>query len=204
MLTIKNQNTESARKDAMIEKYRQERTSLIDEKQGIERRLADLESEKREKSLLIAKQRLRKGSRLIEATLSLEVEFCERRKPLLRDLDAINERLQAMKKFMADKGVFATKSASDNDRQVDVLHRIELLLQRLVDAAEGSANRDEPIRADYSVALVNGSDGSFEVIEQFTAASDAEATAYAEHNYSEDEWFVLDAQGKNINGGDQS
>ena len=28
-------------------------------------------------------------------------------------------------------------------------------------------------QADYSVALVNGSDGSFEVIEQFTAASDA-------------------------------
>jgi hypothetical protein len=59
-------------------------------------------------------------------------------------------------------------------------------------------------QADYSVALVNGSDGSFEVIEQFTAASDAEATAYAEHHYSEDDWFVLDAQGKNINGGDQS
>lgn len=52
---------------------------------------------------------------------------------------------------------------------------------------------------DYSVALVNGSDGSFEVIEQFTAASDAEANAYAEQHHPEDEWFVLDAQGKNIN-----
>jgi hypothetical protein len=62
----------------------------------------------------------------------------------------------------------------------------------------------EPAQADYSVALVNGSDGSFEVIEQFTAANDAAASAYAEQHYSEDEWFVLDSQGKNINGGDQS
>lgn len=193
-------SAESARKDAMVEKYHRERSSLIEEKQVIERRLADLDSEKRERSLLVAKKRLR-GSRLIEATLSLEVEFDEKRKPFLRDLNAINERLQSMKKFMADKGVFATRSASDTDRQVDVLHRIELLLQRLVDAAEGSANRAQ---ADYSVALVNGSDGSFEVIEQFTAASDAAANAYAEQHYSEDEWFVLDSQGRNINGGDQS
>lgn len=60
-----------------------------------------------------------------------------------------------------------------------------------------------PYRApqhDYSVALVNGSDGSFEVIEQFTATDDAEANAYAKQRYPEDEWFVLDAQGQNING----
>lgn len=57
----------------------------------------------------------------------------------------------------------------------------------------------EPVQADYSVALVNGSDGSFEVIEQFTAESDEAANAYAEQHYPEDEWFVLDSQGRNIN-----
>ena len=57
----------------------------------------------------------------------------------------------------------------------------------------------EPVLSDYSVALVNGSDGSFEVIEQFTAENDEAANAYAEQHYPEDEWFVLDEQGRNIN-----
>ena len=57
----------------------------------------------------------------------------------------------------------------------------------------------EPVLSDYSVALVNDSDGSFDIIERFTASDDATANAYAEQHYPEDEWFVLDEQGRNIN-----
>jgi hypothetical protein len=37
------------------------------------------------------------------------------------------------------------------------------------------------------------------VVETFHAASRAAANEYAEQNYGEREWYVLDANGKNIN-----
>ena len=54
--------------------------------------------------------------------------------------------------------------------------------------------------SDYSVAFVRY-DGSWDIVETFRAAGDAAANAYAEENYGEQEWYVLDANGRNINGG---
>jgi len=60
---------------------------------------------------------------------------------------------------------------------------------------------------DYNVAFLRA-DGEFEVVERFLALNDADANAYAEANYSNrlspsnDEWYVLDGSGRNINGGE--
>ena len=55
---------------------------------------------------------------------------------------------------------------------------------------------------EYRIAFVIR-DGDWDVAETFTAANDDAANEYAEENYSDNEWwFVLDASGKNINGGE--
>jgi ribosome modulation factor len=54
---------------------------------------------------------------------------------------------------------------------------------------------------EYRIAFPMES-GEWDVVEEFSAASDNAANEYAEKNYADKEWFVLDANGKNINGGD--
>jgi hypothetical protein len=52
----------------------------------------------------------------------------------------------------------------------------------------------------YQVAFVTES-GDFDVVEEFTAYSDEWANEYADLEYPDQEWFVLDAEsGENING----
>jgi hypothetical protein len=51
----------------------------------------------------------------------------------------------------------------------------------------------------YHVAFVLESTGEFERVEEFAAADDAAANAYAEEHYAGKEWYVLDANGNNIN-----
>lgn len=43
--------------------------------------------------------------------------------------------------------------------------------------------------------------GEWDIVDSFAAANDAGANAYAEQHYTGDEWYVLDATGRNINGG---
>lgn len=52
----------------------------------------------------------------------------------------------------------------------------------------------------YRIAVV-GTNGEFEVIDTVACRDDADANAYAARYYGECEWFVLDAAGRNINGG---
>ena len=55
---------------------------------------------------------------------------------------------------------------------------------------------------EYRIAFVIR-DGDWDVAETFTAANDDAANQYAEENYADNDWwFVLNAAGKNINGGD--
>lgn len=44
-------------------------------------------------------------------------------------------------------------------------------------------------------------DGGWDVVDTFPAIDDAAANAHAAATYTGDEWFVLDDQGRNINGG---
>lgn len=52
----------------------------------------------------------------------------------------------------------------------------------------------------YRIAFVK-TDGSWDIIEAFDAESDEAANAFAEENYEGHEWYVLDREGRNIDGG---
>ena len=58
-----------------------------------------------------------------------------------------------------------------------------------------------PIDPQYSIAFAMES-GDFDVVEKFHAWTDQDANDYADANYADKEWFVLNATGKNINGGE--
>jgi hypothetical protein len=51
------------------------------------------------------------------------------------------------------------------------------------------------------VAFVREEDGKFEVVETFDEANDDAANRYCEDNYGEQEWYLLDSEGRNVNGG---
>lgn len=51
----------------------------------------------------------------------------------------------------------------------------------------------------YSIAYMLES-GDWDVVEEFEAEDDAAANEYAEANYPDSEWYVLDSDGNNING----
>jgi hypothetical protein len=61
------------------------------------------------------------------------------------------------------------------------------------------SGRVEKLGCQYKVAFVLQSTGGWDVVETFTAADDAAANAYAEQHYADREWYVLDADGENIN-----
>jgi hypothetical protein len=53
---------------------------------------------------------------------------------------------------------------------------------------------------EYRVAFVTTS-GTWDVVEVFQAIDDDDANDHAERNYPGRDWFVLDASGRNVNGG---
>jgi hypothetical protein len=59
---------------------------------------------------------------------------------------------------------------------------------------------DNTTDREYSIAYAAGG-GEWDVVDTFTATDDDAANTYAEATYSGDEWYVLDANGRNINGG---
>ncbi len=55
--------------------------------------------------------------------------------------------------------------------------------------------------AEYKIAFMMES-GEFDIVETFQADDDDDANAYTEDNYADQEWYVLDSRGNNINGGE--
>ena len=53
----------------------------------------------------------------------------------------------------------------------------------------------------YQIAFVIEGTGEFDVVERFQAGDDSDANEYAEREYGDRDWYVLDSQGRNINGG---
>jgi len=53
----------------------------------------------------------------------------------------------------------------------------------------------------YQIAFMLEATGEFEVVETFHAADDQAANEYAEQNYGDRPWYVLDSSARNINGG---
>lgn len=62
--------------------------------------------------------------------------------------------------------------------------------------ADQFASEDATYRVAFALA-----DGRFDVVEEFAACDTEAANAYAERRYAGQEWYVLDADGRNINGG---
>lgn len=56
---------------------------------------------------------------------------------------------------------------------------------------------------EYRIAFVRA-DGEFDVVARFLARDDEEANMHAEDLYGDAEWFLLDHNGENVNGGDQA
>lgn len=52
---------------------------------------------------------------------------------------------------------------------------------------------------EYRIAYAMGN-GEWDVVDRFMALDDESANAYAERHYDGDEWYVLDANNRNING----
>jgi hypothetical protein len=53
----------------------------------------------------------------------------------------------------------------------------------------------------YAVALMREEDGRFEVVEYFDEDSDEAAIRYCEQEYSGEAWYLLDSEGRDVNGG---
>jgi mannose-1-phosphate guanylyltransferase len=51
----------------------------------------------------------------------------------------------------------------------------------------------------YRIAFVKA-DGSWDYVNEFEACDDEAANAYAEETFPGKDWFVIDADGNNING----
>ena len=58
-------------------------------------------------------------------------------------------------------------------------------------------------RRPYRIAFMLEATGDFEIVKEFEALNDDDANRYAETNYDGQQWYVLDAAGRNVNGGDQ-
>lgn len=56
---------------------------------------------------------------------------------------------------------------------------------------------------EYRIAFVR-TDGEFDVVARFLARDDEEANTHAEDLYGDAEWFLLDRDNQNVNGGDQA
>lgn len=54
----------------------------------------------------------------------------------------------------------------------------------------------------YRIAFVKA-DGRWDIVEEYEAIDDEAANDYAAKNFGDREWFVLNADGVNINGGPQ-
>jgi hypothetical protein len=57
-----------------------------------------------------------------------------------------------------------------------------------------------PAEREYRIAYAT-TNGEWDVVETFRAIDDDAANTYAEENCSCEDWYVLDAKGRNINGG---
>ena len=57
---------------------------------------------------------------------------------------------------------------------------------------------DETYTKPYRIVVADGN--RWHELDAIRATDDAAANAYAEHKYADREWYVLDANGENING----
>jgi hypothetical protein len=68
-------------------------------------------------------------------------------------------------------------------------------------AYHAETRMDETYSKAYEIGIFEGFNADqWHVLESIRATDDAAANAYAEQHYADREWYVLDADGQNING----
>lgn len=110
---------------SLAERYASEREALIQEKNALQVALADVDAWKMERALDITRRKL-PTHQAIESTQRLEVEYASKRKEITTQLSAIDERLVFMKARKREK------SQAENDSLIEVMRRVEGLLETLV------------------------------------------------------------------------
>lgn len=112
--------------DVHLERLDTERESLVLEKKRIEVKLSEIDSWKASETASILKKRLSK-TLAIHATTSLEANVRKQKAPLIREKQAIEERLQSIKTTIKNKNrsMYTNPSA-------DILLRIETILVEIL------------------------------------------------------------------------
>ena len=82
--------------DRLLERLERERGELVHEKKGIEYKLREIEDWRRQETSRILGKRMDKTAS-IRATTSLEAEVTKRKAPLVREIQAIEQRLHDIK-----------------------------------------------------------------------------------------------------------
>lgn len=136
-------------------------------------------------------------NRLMHATWLATTACCTALHDIGFDTEEIAEVMPDAMKHLGDE-IVQQWYGDDERRPVlagDAIKRGQEHAERL--AENRAAGRE------YRVAYAMSS-GEWDVVDRFTAHSDRAANAYAARHYDNDEWYVLDANGRNINGGDQT
>lgn len=74
-----------------------------------------------------------------------------------------------------------------------------LALQSVADAIAEAKAMDDSDKS-YSLAFVKA-DGSWDIVQTFSASDNDAAKSWADRHYAGQDWYVLDSDGRNINGG---
>ena len=125
-----------------VENLRKEMESLAEAKRTIERSLSDLEDYKRQKTVEILRKGLSKYL-CVRETNALENEHRTARRPLLRELDAIVERIRAVKyRTSTNKKNHGSEIAEREKAKVASLQGIETALVKIANILEGYLNNE--------------------------------------------------------------
>ena len=115
-------------KEGYNRKLQDERDALLREKRDIDAKLSVLKAKYDEQLSVLLRRGLKRHEQMTEAT-KLKARLGEDKQPLVRQKDAIEERLLDLKRKIVAVG-------SNKNEVVEVLVRIESLLERILDQME--------------------------------------------------------------------
>lgn len=123
----------------LAERDQKERERLIREKQALQVALSNIDEWRKQRAFDITRRRL-PTTAAIEATQELEIQASEKRRPVAKQIAAIDERLMRLnsrKKEVAQR-------AFDEERRVmlSVMLRVERLLETLIEIETNKNTRD--------------------------------------------------------------
>ena len=117
------------------------------------------------------------------------------------DLCMCDTHISANDDLASESNCLLAYLKDDSEREPIGWDGTRLIFSGDIAGSEPVVVRRSPQMLEYQIAFVMA-DGEWDEVETFMAANDDAANEYAEENYSDKEWFVLNSSGKNINGGE--